>query len=139
MTQARCQRRGLKLSAMLRFALLLLAVVPLAQAQTYKWVDERGVVNYSNTPPPHAAKAQPVEERISVYASAPASAPSSTVDQRLAALEAEWLQRQRLMALQAAAYPTYPPYPAYRTAAYYPVSVGSFAARQSRRAASRRR
>ena len=118
MTQAPCQRDGLKLAPMLRCALLLFAVlVPLAHAQTYKWVDERGVVNYSNTPPPQAAKAQPVEERISVYASEPTIAHSASVEQRLAALEAEWLQRQRLMAYAAAAAPA--PAPAYDSASYY--------------------
>ncbi len=117
MTQARCQRCGLKLAGMLRSALLMLAALaPLAQAQTYKWVDERGVVNYSNTPPPSAAKAQPVEERISVYAADPSLPRATAVDQRLAALEAEWLQRQRLMAYAAAATP---PAPVYDTGSYY--------------------
>src|SRR5438552_1795606 len=39
-------------------------------AQTYKWVDERGVVNYSSQPPAGyktARKLVLVEERISVY------------------------------------------------------------------------
>ena len=38
--------------------------------QLYKWVDERGVTNYSNQPPadPKAAKTvRPVEDRLSVY------------------------------------------------------------------------
>jgi hypothetical protein len=45
------------------------AAVPSAQAQQmYKWVDERGQVTYSNTPPPEAARASKVvEERVSVY------------------------------------------------------------------------
>ena len=105
---------------MVRFAFLLLAAMPLAQAQTYKWVDERGVVNYSNTPPPAAAKSvQPVEERISVYASEPPVAQGAAVERRLAALDAEWLQRQRLMA--AAAYaPPAPSYDeSYRIGSYY--------------------
>jgi hypothetical protein len=94
-----------------RLALLLAcaAAAPLAQAETYKWVDEKGVTNYSNTPPP-AGKArsavQAVEERISVYPSEPIVSPNAApaVYQRLQAIEAEWLQRQRLMAT-AAAYP----------------------------------
>ena len=94
MTQAASQARGIKLSAMVRLALVVvLLAAPLAHAQTYKWVDERGVVNYSNTPPPKAAKAQPVEDRISVYAAEPRLAQAGAVDRRLAALEAEWLQR----------------------------------------------
>jgi hypothetical protein len=47
----------------------MLATSP-ACAQLYKWVDERGVTNYSNQPPvdPKAAKRLlPVEDRISVY------------------------------------------------------------------------
>lgn len=47
----------------------ILATAP-ACAQLYKWVDERGVTNYSNQPPadPKAAKKLlPVEDRISVY------------------------------------------------------------------------
>lgn len=120
MTQGFCQRRGLTLSTMVRLALMLLVLAaPLAHAQTYKWVDERGVVNYSNTPPPNAAKAQPVEDRISVYASDPVIAQPGAVDRRLAALDAEWLQRQQLMAYAAAAAPQAPVYDDYRMGSYY--------------------
>jgi len=48
---------------------LLLVARPLC-AETYKWVDEKGVTNYSSSPPANAAlakKAQVVEERLSVY------------------------------------------------------------------------
>ena len=41
-----------------------------AAAELYKWVDERGVTNYSNTPPPAAATANKlarVENKVSVY------------------------------------------------------------------------
>ena len=117
--------------------LALMLGCALAQAETYKWVDERGVTTYSNTPP--AAQAQVVPDRISVYATDPSVNRAAELYRRMDLAEAEWLQRQQLMALQAAAYPTFPSYPVYRTAAYYPVSVGSFPARQSRRAASRRR
>jgi hypothetical protein len=50
-------------------AALLLALTPAAEAQLYKWVDENGVVNYSNTPPPKttAKKVTLVEDTISVY------------------------------------------------------------------------
>ncbi|HET7365405.1 MAG TPA: DUF4124 domain-containing protein [Burkholderiales bacterium] len=104
---------------MVRFAFLLIAAVAfVAEAQTYKWVDERGVVNYSNTPPPKGAKAQPVEDRISVYATDTTAAQIAAVDRRLAALEAEWLQRQQLMAYAAAA-PQPPVYDDYRMGSYY--------------------
>src|SRR5262249_58496569 len=119
MTQATSQPRGIKLLTMLRLALVVVALAaPLAQAQTYKWVDERGVVNYSNTPPPKPAKAQTVEDRISVYATEPNLAQVAAVDRRLAALDAEWLQRQQLMAYAAAVPPT-PVYDDYRMGSYY--------------------
>ena len=118
---------------MARFALLFLAaLVSVAHAQTYKWVDERGVVNYSNTPPPAKTKAQPVDDRISVYASDPSLPRAVAVEQRLAALEAEWLQRQRLMAYAAAATPPAPPaYDDYRIGSYYgPYIVPAVAVRR---------
>ncbi len=48
----------------------LAAALPAAAQQMYKWVDERGVVSYSNSPPPSAGKTgrvDVVEERVSVY------------------------------------------------------------------------
>jgi hypothetical protein len=112
----------------------LLLVAALARAETYKWVDERGVTTYSNTPP--GAKAQVVGDRISVYTADPALNREVELYRRMDLAEAEWLQRQRLMALQATV--VYPPEPLYRTAVYFPVSRVSFPARQSRRAAARR-
>ena len=45
----------------------IFAIVP-ASAELYKWVDERGVTNYSNEPPSGAAsKLAHVENRVSVY------------------------------------------------------------------------
>ena len=94
-----------------RFCLLIVLALaaPLAAAQTYKWVDENGVTNYSNRPPPASGAkfvVRNVEDRLSVVPSEPAGAnlAAPAVYQRLQALEAEWLQRQRLMAT-AAAYP----------------------------------
>ena len=104
---------------MVRHALLaaLALSVPLAHADTYKWVDAKGVVNYSNTPPPSAARAQPVEDRISVYtADAPLNR-AAEVNRRLDAMEAEWLQRQWLMAMSAA---PAAPAPDYRAGSYLP-------------------
>ena len=119
MTPATSQAGGIKLWAMMRFALLLLvALASVAQAQTYKWVDERGVVNYSNTPPPKGAKAQPVQDRISVSGTDATPAQIAAVERRLAALETEWLQRQQLMAYAAAA-PQPPVYDDYRMGSYY--------------------
>jgi Domain of unknown function (DUF4124) len=53
---------------------LLGAATPALSAQLYKWVDERGVTNYSNQPPadPDAAKnLGPVEGNLSVYSPDP--------------------------------------------------------------------
>ena len=50
--------------------LALLAAAPAAGAELYRWVDENGTVNYSNSPPPKASKGKPatlVEDRLSVY------------------------------------------------------------------------
>jgi hypothetical protein len=44
--------------------------MPVQSAEVYRWIDERGVVNYSNEPPPKNAKARDVrvvEDRLSVY------------------------------------------------------------------------
>lgn len=57
-------------------ALLLALLAPAAgTAQLYKWVDERGVVNYSSQPPadPKAAKrVEQVKDTVSVYTPDPA-------------------------------------------------------------------
>ena len=111
---------------MVRTALVLIALgAPLAQAETYKWVDEKGVVNYSNTPPPNASKAATVPDRISNYTPDRSITQAIDVDRRLDAAETEWLQRQWLMAMKQVPAPAadYPP-------AYYP-AVAVFAARRS--------
>jgi hypothetical protein len=44
--------------------------LPAQAAEVYRWIDERGVVNYSNEAPPKTAKAKDVrivEDRLSVY------------------------------------------------------------------------
>jgi hypothetical protein len=56
-------------------ALLAFSAGTAAAAQIFKWVDERGVVNYSNQPPadPKSAKnVREVEDRVSVYTPDPA-------------------------------------------------------------------
>lgn len=61
------QSRGL---ITLSVALLAIFATTSVSAQLYKWVDERGVTNYSNQPPadPKAAKKLvPIEDRVSVY------------------------------------------------------------------------
>ena len=102
----------------LAILVVLAAVAQPLHAETFKWVDEKGVTNYSNKPPAKAKSVLTVEDRLSVYESDPYLL-------RLAAMsnarpnyaEAEWLQRQRLMAMKAG----YLDYPAssYATPFYF--------------------
>jgi hypothetical protein len=65
---------SLFMSSRILVVVLLLVVRPLC-AETYKWVDEKGVTNYSGSPPANAElakKAQVVEERLSIYTPDPA-------------------------------------------------------------------
>ena len=102
----------------MRALLLVLAttaVVP-AYAQTYKWVDERGVINYSNVPPPtRPVQALPIEERVSVVPRDPNLAIAAAAAQAQSARQAEyahqeWLARQQgMMQAQALAAMYAPP------------------------------
>jgi hypothetical protein len=99
---------------MLRRFIALIALATLAagaaRAETYKWVDERGVVNYSNSPAPGKTSVLGLlPDRISTYQSAPLPrvAPSAGPDY-------EWLQRQRIMMQMAAAKPQLPADCGYR-------------------------
>jgi hypothetical protein len=90
--------------------LILAAAAPPALADTYKWVDEKGVVNYSNKPPPAAAAKQTlVAERVSVIAPDPSIGPAIAAMEARAARraqyeEADFLQRQRYMLAAQASY-----------------------------------
>jgi len=102
--------------------LAILAAAP-ACAQLYKWVDERGVTNYSNQPPADpktAKKLARVEDSISVYT--PDQALTQAVEafrqksahasaERIASLERELEaeRRARQLAAAAAAQATYDP------------------------------
>lgn len=70
---------------------LALAALPLAaSAELYKWIDEKGVVNYGDRPPANARQARALDEstaRVSVVPGLPA----------------ETLQRERERALEARA------------------------------------
>jgi hypothetical protein len=51
-------------------AAMLLSSATLSAAELYKWVDDKGVVNYSNEPPPKTKGGKAptvVEDRLSVY------------------------------------------------------------------------
>jgi Domain of unknown function (DUF4124) len=116
--------------ARLAFVLSLVVIAPLARAEIYKWVDDNGVTNYSNTPPASrkaTTRIQAVEERISVIPSAQGAPPPTDIYRRLAALDQEWLQRQRLMAAAASYGPpacasplqSHCLYDGYRVGSYY--------------------
>jgi hypothetical protein len=124
-----------------RLLVVLLALAPAAQAETYKWIDERGVVNYSNTPPPAAAKApQQIADRVSTYQTDPAlrAVAARGVTPYETMLHQEWMQRQRLMsdaALVKAAYAQ----PVVDDAVYYPRTYGYSYGYGGRRSHSRHR
>jgi uncharacterized protein DUF4124 len=103
--------------------LLILAAAPPALAETYKWVDRNGTVNYSNKPPQeNPAKAQRVAERISVVAADPsmqraAAAMRERAERRAQYEEADWQRRRHfLLAAQ-------PDAPADYAMGYGPVPV----------------
>ncbi len=84
-------------------ALILAALALPAHADIYKWVDKKGQVNYSNTPPPQAAaKAKAVEDKISVMGMDPAV--RAWADRHFAdkarAEELDWQVRQQALAAQ---------------------------------------
>jgi len=63
------------MSSRILLVVALLLVTRSLCAETYKWVDERGVTNYSSSPPAdvkRAKKVQVVEERLSIYTPDPA-------------------------------------------------------------------
>ena len=109
-------------------ALILASAALPAAAQSYKWVDAKGQVNYSNAPPPHVAGiAEPVEERISVMGMDPAV--RAWAERKFAAEEADWQARQQASLAQqqyyaAAAPRTAPSYssPSRYYTGYYPIS-----------------
>jgi hypothetical protein len=127
------------LSAILALLAIVPAAAPLAQAETYKWVDEKGVVNYSNKPPPaQAAKRQVVEDRLSVVAPDPSLGPAANAMNARAARraeydEADWARRQGLLLASQARYAGTSPECPYRANCdrvyepydyYYPYAYG---------------
>lgn len=121
-------------------ALAMLASAPSSAAQLYKWVDERGVTNYSNQPPADPStvkKMAPVEGNLSVYSPEPALTQAVAAfrqgsDRRLAErvdylerqLEAERLARQYAAAAVAAPAPCPPGIDCYGTSGGYYTGVG---------------
>ena len=107
----------------LMLVLATTAAMPL-YAQTYKWVDERGVVNYSNVPPPaRPVQALPIEDRVSVVPRDPNLAAAAAAAQAQSSRQAEmahreWLARQQGMMQAQALAAMYPPPPDYAPYSY---------------------
>jgi Domain of unknown function (DUF4124) len=75
---------------MTRIAFLLAAFLPLAvAAQMYKWVDEKGVTHYSETPPPDGKA-----NKIDIKSSGP-DAPSGAADWKQKELDARQQRIQK--------------------------------------------
>jgi hypothetical protein len=83
-------------------------------AELYRWIDERGVTNYSNEPPPKGASAKDVrtvEDRLSVYTpekSAPVASPPAQ-QTRSASVTREPEPEPRASAAARSAAPAYDP------------------------------
>jgi hypothetical protein len=89
----------------------LLVLAPAAHAEIYKWVDDKGVVNYSNTPPPANRKSVKLDEEqgrvstIEAYDYSKSGAPrrEQALQERVARLEQEVARARQTAALDAAA------------------------------------
>ena len=83
--------------SIIRWALVsVLALAPAAQAQVYKWIDERGTTSYGSKPPPNARRVTQLTEadsRVSIIPSPRAAACRAArerdLDIRLARVERE--------------------------------------------------
>jgi hypothetical protein len=124
--------------ALLIAAFAILGTAP-ASAQLYKWVDERGVTNYSNQPPadPGAVKKLgAVEGNLSVYS--PDKGLTRAVEEfrresnnRALAERVDYLERQleaerQARSHMAAAAPPAPCTDCYADSGYYPAYGGGF-------------
>jgi len=88
----------------------LLVLAPTVRAEVYKWVDEKGVVNYSNTPPENRKSVKLDEEqgRVSTieaydYSRDGAGKREKALQERVARLEQEVARGRQTAALDAAA------------------------------------
>ena len=136
----------MRLPALISLLVATLAMAgspPSAAAQLYKWVDERGVTNYSNQPPADPNKVKnvaPVEGSLSVYSPDPALTRAVAAFQqennRGLAARVDYLERQleiERLARQYAAAMTPPPVPCANGdcygsygGSYYPAGGGGF-------------
>lgn len=125
-------RAGLCLVGILATAAFAAPLV--ARAEIYRWVDEKGVINYSNKRPAGVKKVERFEETL--VDTVPAIPKEELARQRELALEAriERLERELYEARRASAtvavpayapsYPSYAPDPGYAVAYGYPIVVG---------------
>ena len=88
----------------------LLALAPVAHAEIYKWVDDKGVVNYTSTPPQNrkAVKLDEEQGRVSTieaydYSKSGAPRREQALQERVARLEEEVARGRQVAALDAAA------------------------------------
>lgn len=135
MVRERSRRRLSLLTTAVAMSVLGLVAAP-AMADMYRWVDAKGVVNYSNIPPPADANAKRIAETEPTVSVIPP--PEKNAEQLQAAREAALLRRieqleDELAALRttAAAAATYPyPVPApevtYGVPVVYPYAVWSW-------------
>ena len=122
----------------------MIAGPPVAIADIYKWVDERGAVTYGNVPPAGAKKLTQLDEDNGRVSTVPGLSPEQLARQRelaLAArverLERELYELERARYAAAAAMPAYPEYapaayayPAYSAfSTFYPAYGYRFATR----------
>jgi hypothetical protein len=111
-------------------ALLTAGAVPFAAVSaTYKWIDERGVVNYGNAPPAAGRDVRRLDEnasRVSTIEAVPRAQrdreEAFLLRARIARLEAELEEQRRLRAVAPLPAPVHELYPAYPpvVAGYFP-------------------
>jgi hypothetical protein len=112
---------------LLRISLLTAGMLPLGVvAATYKWIDERGVVNYGNAPPAAARQVTQLDEensRVSTIPSPPRAQLERESDRlmraRVARLEEELEDLRRARAAAQVPMPAYDPYYAYPPVGVY--------------------
>jgi len=114
---------------LLRMSLLGAGMLPLAlAAATYKWIDEKGVVNYGNTPPAAARQVRQLDEEAGRVSTIPA-VPKAQIEResdrllraRVTRIEEELEDLRRARAAATVPLPAYDPYYAY------PPPVGIYA------------
>jgi hypothetical protein len=106
---------------LLQMSLLTAGTIPLANAApTYKWVDERGVVNYGNNPPAAARQVRQLDEEAGRVSTVPA-VPRAQLERenehllraRVARLEEEVDELRRARVAAPVVAPAFDPYFAF--------------------------